>query len=140
MKWLFLRAFGALTPQILSDFDEIFTKGSIQGEKTFVLRISEKFNFFGNGRYPKFALLVQLWPPPPPPPRPHPVSPWRWPKSEKNKYLLKKIFTVGLSKNRKINLLLPFQEKYNYFLPYLGYFWLEAGQDQRPKSQKQNLK
>ena len=54
----------------MSDFDEIFTKGSIQGEKKFVLRISEKFNFFGNGRYSKFALLVQLWPPPPPtPPR-----------------------------------------------------------------------
>ena len=75
MKWLFLRAFGALTPQILSDFDEIFTKGSIQGEKTFVLRISEKFNFFGNGRYPKFALLVQLWPPPPPRPDPTPFLP-----------------------------------------------------------------
>ena len=31
-------------------------------------------NFYGNGRYPKFAFLVQLWPP---------VSPWRWPKSKK---------------------------------------------------------
>ena len=44
MKWPVFGAFWALTPpQILSDLDEIFTRGSIQGETKCVLRIFERF-------------------------------------------------------------------------------------------------
>ena len=33
----------------------------------------------------------------------------------------------------------PFREKYDYFLHYWGYFWLEIGQCHKLKGQNQNL-
>ena len=55
MKWSFLGTFWALTfwSQILSNFDEFFTRGSIQGEKKCVLRIFEKFKFLLKREIPK---------------------------------------------------------------------------------------
>ena len=55
--------------------------------------------------YTKFALLVRLW---------HPVSPWRWPKSEK----------IGLAKYRKYKAAspLPFT-----FCSILAIFWEKKG-------------
>lgn len=35
----------------------------------------------------------------------------------------------------RLYILLPFQEKYDHFLTYFSYFWLETGQDQRSKGQ-----
>ena len=62
-------------------------------------------NFCKNRMYTKFALLVRLW---------HPVSPWRWPKSEK----------IGLAKYRKYKAAspLPFT-----FCSILAIFWEKRG-------------
>ena len=51
-------------------------------------------------------------------------------KIEKNKQKPRKTSAIELSK---------FQEKYNYFLHYLGYFWQETGWSHKPECQNQNL-
>ena len=70
-----------------------------------------------------------------------PVSPRSWPKS-KNYILLQKNFQPlsypNISKSR-LYLLSSFIERYDYLLPYLGYFWQDTGRDQESKSQNQNL-
>ena len=44
----------------------------------------------------------------------------------------------NMSKSR-LCLFSSFQEKYEYFLHYLGYFWQETGRGHKSKGQNQNL-
>ena len=55
-----LGVFWACTP--LSDFPEIFTRGSIKIEKNSVLRIFEKFKFLGKQDIPKVFTVCPLLP------------------------------------------------------------------------------
>ena len=59
----------------------------------------------------------------------------------KNSFLRGETSAIGLVKNVKIKVLStpPFREKYDYFLHYWGYFWLEIGQCHKLKGQNQNL-
>ena len=54
-----------------------------------------------------------------------PRSPLKMGKTENNKYLPWKILTIALYKYIEIKALFhsSFQEKCNYFLYYVGYFW-----------------
>ena len=63
----------------------------------------------------KFALLVQLLPL---------VSPWRWAKSKKNKFLHGKVLTIQLLKHGKTNALslLPIPGKIRLLLSLFGLF------------------
>ena len=89
---------------MLPDFAEIFTRVSNQGDTNSVQRLLEKFKFLRNRRYPKFACLVQLWPP---------FSPLKMAKIEENKKNSEKSSAIRLSKyaNCKTVSPLPFKWK-----------------------------
>ena len=76
----------------------------LKGTKTVYQEFSKKSNFYSNGRYPKFALLVQLWPY---------FTPWRLLKLDKTKKIRDKESVIRLSKyvNLRLYLLYLSNEK-----------------------------
>ena len=86
MTWTFSSPYSPKYCPILLKFS---TKVAFKERKTLLWQSLKKSNFYGNGTYLEFALLLRLWPP---------VSPWRWPKLGEIKCLLQKISSIGLYK------------------------------------------
>ena len=116
MKWLFLGGYWTLTPQIWSNFVEIFTIGSNLANRNVVWKFCEGFKFIWKRDGPK------VWPP---------VSSWRWPKSKTISCSEEKrrqpLGHSNMSKSRLYISSPLFGKNTNYFLHYLGYFWQETG-------------
>ena len=74
-----------------------------------------KIQFFRKRKIPKVCTFGPTLTP-----LPTPFLPEHGQNRKKNKYLLKKSFAVGLSKNGKINLLLPFRKNTITFCPIFG--------------------
>ena len=94
----FSRVFEPLLYQILPNFAQIIFRGSIQWEKNIVWRIFENFQFYGNDKYPKFALFEIFG------------YPLKMAEIEKTTYFSKQNLTIGLFQNQG-----PILSQYDYF-------------------------
>ena len=120
----FWEVFGPL----LNQYDPILPKFSteivFQQTKTLFKNFLKASIIYGKGTDPKLALLVQIW---------HLCSSWRWPKSKNIRSSAEKLQSLSYPNMSKwsLSLISLFREKYDYLLQYLGYFYLDKGEESK---------